>query len=115
MASPLEPSELLELAEIFRHVINYEGGSPIAPIDPLIYRAPDGDTCLHIAALRGDVRAVHLLLKAGVDVNAIGDMGSTPLHYAASPQVASLLRGAGARTDMRDEFGKTAAEQHDWD
>lgn len=114
MARPLTDTELRELRETFRHVTNYEDDDPFAPIDPLSYRAPDGDTCLHIASRRGDARAVQLLLEAGLDVNASGDMGSTPLHYAASPEVASLLREAGARTDVRDEFGKTAGERHGW-
>ncbi|WP_371286327.1 ankyrin repeat domain-containing protein [Variovorax sp. 770b2] len=77
-----------------------------APINPLAYRSPDNDTCLHMAAHRGDARAVQLLLKAGANVNAIGDMGYTPLHYAASREVAPVLVGAGANPSIEDELAK---------
>ena len=66
------------------------------PIEPLTYVAPDGDTCIHVASHRGNLRAVELLIKAGVDVNRQGDMGSTPLHYAATPEVAFFLIASGA-------------------
>jgi hypothetical protein len=39
----------------FADLLNYEAQDPTSPIDPLTYRAPDGDTCLHIAAHRGDL------------------------------------------------------------
>jgi len=102
----LSADETAYLARAFADLLNYEADDVTAPIDPLVYRAPDDDTCLHIAAHRGDVRAVQLLLKAGANVNAIGDMGYTPLHYAASREVALALVSAGANPNIADEFGK---------
>jgi ankyrin repeat protein len=101
---------MAQLVDAFSDLINYESDDPTAPIDPVTYRAPDGDTCLHIAALRGDVRSTTLLIKAGVDVNASGDMDSTPLHYADDPQIIGLLLAAGASNSAKDGFGRTPSE-----
>lgn len=102
----LSSSEYAELRAAFRDLMNYESNDPTAPIDPLTYVAPDGDTCLHVASHRGNLRAVELLVKAGVDVNRPGDMGSTPLHYAATPEVASFLIASGASIATTDVFGR---------
>lgn len=102
----LSSSEYAELRTAFRDLMNYESDDPTAPIDPLTYVAPDGDTCLHVASHRGNLRAVELLVKAGLDVNRPGDMGSTPLHYAATPEVASFLMASGASLTTIDKFGR---------
>ena len=106
----LSESEIEELARAFSDVTNYEADDPTTPIDPLTYREPDGDTCLHIAAWRGDLRATELLVKAGVDIDAQGDMGATPLHCAKTKEIADLLVAAGASLDIRDEFGRLPLE-----
>jgi ankyrin repeat protein len=62
---------------------------------------------------REDVEAVRVLLTAGADPNAIGDMSETPLHVAcrvANPAIVEALLAAGARTDLRGEFDVTPAE-----
>ncbi|WP_271009082.1 ankyrin repeat domain-containing protein [Paucibacter sp. B51] len=102
----LSSSEYAELRSAFADLINYEADDPMAPVEPLTYVAPDGDTCLHVASQRGNIRAVELLVKAGVDVNRQGDMGSTPLHCAATPEVAAFLVASGASVTIRDEFGR---------
>jgi len=107
MSCPLSPSELSELRAAFADVMNYESDDPCSPIDPLTYCAPDKDTCLHIAAHRGSLRAVELLLKAGLDVNAQGDMGYTALHYASTPEIVALLLAHGASRSIKNEFGKS--------
>jgi len=76
------------------------------PIDPLTYVAPDGDTCLHIAAHRGNLRAVQLLIKAGLSPDRQGDMGYTALHYAATPDVVEFLLANGASMTIQNEFGR---------
>ena len=71
-------------------------------------RDPDGDTPLHVLLRRRDVRAASLLIEAGADVRAVGDLGLTPLHLAVRaqlPDIVTQLLRAGASPDVRDEFG----------
>lgn len=73
----------------------------------------DGDTPLHVVVWRNDLHAVQMLLEAGANVNAIGDMSETPLHVAIRQEsitIVEALLNAGARTDLRSEFDETAAE-----
>jgi ankyrin repeat protein len=107
MPPPLSPSELAELEAAFVDDLNYESEDPCDPIDPLTYCSPEKDTCLHIAAHRGNLRAVELLVKAGLDVNQQGDMGYTPLHYASTPEVIAFLLAHGASPTIENEFGRS--------
>ena len=52
----LSSSELAELQAAFADRLNYRSEDPTDPIDPLTYVALDGDTCLHVAARRGNLR-----------------------------------------------------------
>jgi uncharacterized protein len=100
-----------ELKAIFADQLNYSADDPTEPIDPISYRTPEGDSCLHIAAFRGDTRAISLLLDLGLDVNMKGDMGYTPLHYAKKKghkEAYRLLVNRGARADIPNEFGERA-------
>lgn len=66
----------------------------------------DGDTPLHVMVWRNDAHAVKVLLEAGANPNAIGDMGETPLHIAVSQEnfaIAKALMQAGAKTNIRSE------------
>jgi ankyrin repeat protein len=47
-------------------------------------RSSCGDTPLHVVARWGSVEEVALLIAGGADVNAVGEMGETPLHVALS-------------------------------
>jgi ankyrin repeat protein len=98
----------LYLKAVFADILNFESDNIFDPIDPLIYRTPEGHTCLHLAAFRGNIRAISLLARAGLDINAKGDMGSTPLHMAYSGNQAeaiAFLLALGANPELRDEFG----------
>ena len=109
----LSAEQIAELRSRYSHLINYEGDNPTAPIDPLTYRAADGDHLIHIAAFTGDLRTVEWLLDAGEDVNAVGDMGETAAHNAASnlhKDVFDLLSGRGADLTIESEFGQTPIE-----
>ena len=56
---------------------------------------------------------VRILIAAGASVNAVGDLGSTPLHYAASRglvEIARKLMQCGADINVRNEFGETALD-----
>ncbi|MDR1236023.1 MAG: ankyrin repeat domain-containing protein [Holosporaceae bacterium] len=46
------------------------------------YKDEDGNTLLHLAAEKGDVRMMNLLLKNGADIGASNKMRSTALHCA---------------------------------
>ena len=118
----LSEEEIQCIREKYRQLINYQSEDIDDPIDPLTYVEPAGDNLLHIAAMRGDLRTVELLLKAGLDVNQPGDMGYTALHYAywkgakwpahvhEREDVIRLLLEHGASTTVRNEFGKTPIE-----
>jgi uncharacterized protein len=73
----------------------------------------DGDSPLHVVAWRNDLEAVELLISAGANVNAPGEMNETPLHVAVHQGNARMVRAmllAGAQVDLRSEFGETPME-----
>jgi ankyrin repeat protein len=77
-------------------------------------RDASGDTPLHVMAWRGDSHGTALLIEAGADVNAIGDMGEAPLHVAVrneSVGIVELLLRAGADPNIRSEFDETPLER----
>lgn len=79
-------------------------------------RGLEGDTPLHVMTWRQDRDAVQLLLEAGAEVDAVGDMDQTPLHVATMQQdeaIAELLLRAGADPGIRSEFGDTPRELAD--
>jgi ankyrin repeat protein len=71
------------------------------------------DTPLHIAARKGELDDIAVLVIHGADVNLRGDLGYTPLHYAAmSAQAAAVARllDLGADTSLMNEFSETALQ-----
>jgi ankyrin repeat protein len=111
----MTPDDQKYLRLAFADLMNLLSDNPLDPVDPVTYREPSGDTCLHIAAIRGDLRAAQLLLAAGLDVNSLGDMGNTPLHYANSfnhLNIEQLLIKRGADTSLVNEFGETAISRN---
>ena len=70
-------------------------------------------TCLHMAASRGQLSSVRLLLAKGVDINSPKhNRGLTPLHVAARfghAEIARALVDAGASLNARDSKGRTPA------
>lgn len=61
----------------------------------------------------GQQRNIEILIANGAEVNAIGDIGNTPLHSAAlfgKVTVAEKLLELGADPDLKNEFGETAAD-----
>jgi len=86
------------------------GEHPVA-MDSVGY---DGDTPLHVLAWQNDLEGFLVLIAAGADVNAQGEMDETPLHIAITRRNIAMiqaLRKAGARDDIRCEFGDTARER----
>lgn len=110
----LSDAEIQELQAKYRHLTNYEAEEADAPIDPLAYVDSNGDSLLHLAVQRGDVRSVELLLSAGMDVDQVGDMGNTPLHHAQTEAMAELLLRHGATVGVQNEFGETPGWPAQW-
>jgi ankyrin repeat protein len=109
MPMNLTDSEIAQIQERYSYLTNYDADDPDCPIDLLTYVDSNGDHLLHIAAQRGDVATVQLLIRAGVDVNQLGDMGCTALHYArmkGHDDVAALLLVNGASETLLNQFGK---------
>ena len=79
-------------------------------------RVREGDQPLHFACWHKHPPMVQLLIGRGAVVNARGDFGKTPLHYAVmdgNPQTTEIARGteivrmliaAGADVNARDEL-----------
>jgi ankyrin repeat protein len=75
-----------------------------------------GINLLHWAVITNRPAMIPILVKAGVPINAIDDVGFTPLMYAATVDhgdVAAIeaLLAAGATASIRNDEGRTALEQ----
>src|SRR5262245_10276212 len=75
-----------------------------------------GDTPLHTACWEKQIGIIGMLMAHNVDLNAVGDQGRTPLHYAvheggaiSAPIVVGLL-ARGADPDIKDSNGFTPAD-----
>jgi ankyrin repeat protein len=109
MSINLTLAEIQQIQVKYFYLVNYESDDPNSPIDPMSYVDSNGDSLLHIATNAGDLSTVKLLLKAGFNVNKIGDMGSTALHYARTKRhvdIANILSEFGALTNLENDFGQ---------
>jgi len=62
-----------------------------------------GETPIFFAVAMGLPDIVELLINAGADVNAVSDLGMTPIELAGySPEMYDILLAAGARTASGD-------------
>jgi ankyrin repeat protein len=110
----LTQEEISEIQSKYSYLTNFEDDDPTAPIHPVNYVDSNGDALLHIAAQLGDKRTVELLLNVGIDVNLLGDMSNTALHYAAisgSSDLYEYLCSKGASEQILNEFGKTPLDR----
>ena len=74
---------------------------------PMSISGTNGWLPLQLAAHRGDVSMVKLLLEAGINVSSTGS-GTQPIHIAShrgSLEITSVLLSAGASVDTTDVFG----------
>ena len=81
-----------ELAQVL-----HRSGSPVDP------RGISGKSLLHAAVHAGDLEMVRVLIDYGLDVNALDNLGSTPLNFALEyrsknidPEVVRFLLDHGA-------------------
>lgn len=70
-----------------------------------------GNTELHLAAMRGFDEVIRLLVKHGADVNAVNNSNHTALYYAAkhgyrSASDALIVTGADKSTIIETNYGK---------
>lgn len=78
-------------------------------------------SALHVAARRGNLEILEILLATQADPNVINDQMSTPLHLCAEcghHELAEALLRAGAMPDARNSFGrspKELAQGNRWD
>lgn len=73
-------------------------------------RYKGGNTDLHKAILRGDIKTVITLIDGGAGVNAPNDSGKTPLHLAVlnnNLEIVTLLISKGANVNSKDKYDKT--------
>jgi ankyrin repeat protein len=75
-----------------------------------------GETALHWAAMEGDAKAVRALLDRGARIDAVNELGQTPLFLAcgqsrrqmkAQARVVALLLDRGAAVNAVDNSGET--------
>ena len=91
---------LTGMVDIDNHTDKYCVGSSICYATPL-----------KIASCYGNKDVVHLLVKAGADVNRADKRGHTPLQSATSfghNDIAQILLDYGADQNLADEYGLTA-------
>ncbi|XP_066532721.1 ankyrin repeat domain-containing protein 6b isoform X2 [Hoplias malabaricus] len=76
-----------------------------------------GRTPLHLAAYKGYIEVVRILLKAGCDLDIQDDGDQTALHRAAvvgNSDVISALIQEGCALDRQDKDGNTALHEVSW-
>nr|KAF6461380.1 ankyrin repeat domain 6 [Molossus molossus] len=76
-----------------------------------------GRTPLHLAANKGHLSVVQILLKAGCDLDVQDDGDQTALHRAAvvgNTEVISALLQEGCALDRQDKDGNTALHEASW-
>ena len=80
------------------------------PYEP-VTRAKATDISIHDAAKAGAIKDVKQHLADGADVNVKNANGATPLHFAATKEIAELLIAKGADVNVKDNSGYTPLDQ----
>ncbi|XP_076094302.1 BRCA1-associated RING domain protein 1-like [Mytilus galloprovincialis] len=78
-------------------------GSGKKNVDPLLKKNAKGETPLQVAAIKGDIKRIEELLKAGALPNARDNAGWTPLHEAVHyghTEIAKKLLDHGAMINV---------------
>ncbi len=93
----MERSEQLDefLCDLKENSLSFEG----ADFSDISWCNHEGENALHIAIIRNEYGVAQELIDLGIELNARGDLGYTPLHMAASMadlQFVTLLVESGA-------------------
>lgn len=86
------------------------------PIPKVSTKSLFGDYPIHIAAVRGDIAEISILLDNGADINALGEHSYTPLHDAVEQghlDAVRFLVNRGANINIKSEFDMTPLELAD--
>ena len=70
----------------------------------------DKRTALHLATIRGHVKAIEALIRGGAEIDGTDSLGNTALHLAATmgeTEVVPLLLNAGANREAKTTAGCT--------
>jgi ankyrin repeat protein len=117
--TPLDPAEnhrLQEALDRFLYPLSLQDVDTMAKVvaeEPLVvhtWKESSKNTPLRLATLWSYPIAARFLLEHGVDVNAPGEAGRTPLHEATRGhrlEMISLLLEYGADVESRDESRRT--------
>ncbi|KAF4628545.1 hypothetical protein G7Y89_g9606 [Cudoniella acicularis] len=77
-----------------------------------------GETPLHVAVRKGDIKATEYLIRKGANKNADDSYDQTPLHLAVKGNHVDLIRlllSKGADPQLQDEAGNTPVDIADPD
>lgn len=80
------------------------------PVPAVNTKSLFGDYPIHIAAVRGAIEDISILLDNGADINAPGEHGYTPLHDAVEQghlDAVRFLVNNGANTSIKSDDGIT--------
>lgn len=108
----LDATEHAYLSQFLDEIRELDAFYPLEAVAPTT-QGHLGTTPLHVAAVRGDCRAIALLARAGADLDARGEHGFTPLHEAAQQgkvDAVLILLQQGASGSARTHDGDSAAE-----
>ncbi len=72
----------------------------------ILNKEKDGESLIHLAAMKNSIFLLEKLIEAGADVNLRDSLQKTPLMMAAS-QTSRYLIDAGADVNLQDGHGKT--------
>lgn len=93
----------------------YEHGNDITAVDP---SDSSENTLLHIAVKHGKKNSVELLLKLGLNINALNKNHESPLHHAVSIkdeqdalETLEFMLLKGADPTQKDKLGDTPIEK----
>ena len=115
-ADPLHPARQGKVLGTYRSsLMSFAAFAGTRMTEMLLERGvPVANTgALHSAASAGRLDTMELLMQHGADVNEVIWRNWTPMHFAAwrgRVEAMKLLEDSGARSDAKDEDGKTPAQ-----